>query len=82
VGYNPFARPDGPIYYDASAEPDTRLAPLSLYCVTPANRIPAVPNGDGRYEQVPNSSCPSFTPPRDNRFISRLTFTFSIGPDF
>ena len=83
VGYNPFAQPDGAIYFDASANPsDGRLAPLSLYCVTPNNTIPAVPNGRGSYEQVSNVSCPTFAPPRRNTFLSRLTFTFSIGPDF
>jgi outer membrane protein insertion porin family/translocation and assembly module TamA len=84
VGYNPFAQPAGAIYYDASAAPaDPRLAPLSLYCVTPGNRIAAVPNAAGRYEQVPDVACPStFTPQRKDTFLSRLTFTFSIGPDF
>ena len=84
VGYNPFAQPDGAIYFDASSAPaDARLAPLSLYCVTPGNRIPAVRNSRGTYEQVPNLGCPTtFAPDRKNTFLSRLTFTFSIGPDF
>jgi outer membrane protein insertion porin family/translocation and assembly module TamA len=82
VGYNPFAQPPGAIYFDASAAPPDGLAPLSLYCVTPGNAIPAVPNGSGKYEQVPGVPCPAFTPPRKVSFLSRLTFTFSIGPDF
>jgi outer membrane protein assembly factor BamA len=82
VGYNPFAQPAGAIYFDASAAPPDGLAPLSLYCVTPGNTIPAVPNGSGRFEQVAGVACPAFTPPRKNTFLSRLTFTFSIGPDF
>jgi outer membrane protein assembly factor BamA len=82
VGYNPFAQPPGAIYFDASAAPPDGLAPLSLYCVTPGNAIPAVPNGSGKFEQVPGVPCPAFTPPRKISFLSRLTFTFSIGPDF
>ena len=84
VGYNPFAQPEGAIYFDASAAPaDPRLTPLSLYCVTPGNLIPAVKNDAGTYEQLPNSRCrQTFAPERKNTFLSRLTFTFSIGPDF
>jgi outer membrane protein insertion porin family/translocation and assembly module TamA len=84
VGYNPFAQPPGAIYFDASAAPPAglALAPLSLYCVTPGNTIPAVANADGKYEQVSGARCADFTPPRRNTFLSRLTFTFSIGPDF
>ena len=81
VGYNPFPRPAGAIYYDAPPDPATGFAPL--YCVTPGNRIPAVPNAKGVYEQAPGVSCPtSFVPEQKNSFLSRLTFTFSIGPDF
>jgi outer membrane protein insertion porin family/translocation and assembly module TamA len=82
VGYNPFAQPPGAIYFDASAAPPAGLAPLSLYCVTPGNAIPAVPNAAGQYEQVAGARCNDFTPPRKSTFLSRLTFTFSIGPDF
>ena len=81
VGYNPFPRPAGAIYYDAPPDPTTGFAPL--YCVSPGNRIPAVPNSRGVYEQVPGVACPaSFVPQQKNSFLSRLTFTFSIGPDF
>jgi outer membrane protein assembly factor BamA len=81
VGYNPFPRPAGAIYYDAPPDPTTGFAPL--YCVSPGNNIPAVPNSRGVYEQVPGMSCPTtFVPPQKNSFLSRLTFTFSIGPDF
>jgi hypothetical protein len=32
---------------------------------------------------VPGAVCPtSFVPAQKNSFLSRLTFTFSIGPDF
>jgi outer membrane protein assembly factor BamA len=82
VGYNPFAQPPGAIYFDASAAPPVGLNPLSLYCVTPGNTMPAVRNADGNFEQVPGLTCPNFTPQRNSSFFSRLTFTFSIGPDF
>ena len=81
VGYNPFPRPAGAIYYDAPPDPATGFAPL--YCVSPGNFIPAVPNSRGVYEQVAGIACPAtFVPQQNNSFFSRLTFTFSIGPDF
>jgi outer membrane protein insertion porin family/translocation and assembly module TamA len=81
VGYNPFSQPPGAIYYDAAPSPTTGFAPL--YCVTPGNRIPAVMTSNGAYEQLPDVKCPdTFAPERKNTFLSRLTFTFSIGPDF
>jgi outer membrane protein insertion porin family/translocation and assembly module TamA len=80
VGYNPYPSPPGAIYYDVA--PNKGFAPL--YCVTPGNRIPAVPNpSNGVYEQVGGFACPStFKPPQNDSFFKRLTFTFSIGPDF
>ena len=81
VGYNPFPQPAGAIYYDAPPSPNTGFAPL--YCVTPGNNIPAVLTSNGRYEQVRDVPCrQDFAPERKNTFLSRLTFTFSIGPDF
>ena len=80
VGYNPFTQPPGAVYYDAPPN-STGFAPL--YCVTPGNLIPAVMTSNGSYEQIPDAKCPdTFTPQRKNTFLSRLTFTFSIGPDF
>ena len=80
VGYNPFARPSGAIYYDQA--PSARgFAPL--YCVSPRNTIPAVRNADGNLEQLSGSTCPAtFQPAQSRTFLSRLTVTFSIGPDF
>ena len=81
VGYNPFPQPPGAIYYDAPPTANTGFAPL--YCVTPGNRIPAVLTANGRYEQVQDVKCrDDFAPERKSTFLSRLTFTFSIGPDF
>ena len=80
VGYNPYPRPAGAIFFDRA--PDERgFAPL--YCVSPGNRIPAVRGPNGDYEQLSGYNCPAtYAPPRRNTFFSRLTFTFSIGPDF
>ena len=79
VGYNPFARPAGAIYYDVP--PDANgFAPL--YCVSPNNTIPAILGPRG-YEQVAGNACPAtFQPQQSRTFFSRLTWTFSIGPDF
>jgi outer membrane protein insertion porin family/translocation and assembly module TamA len=80
VGYNPYRRPAGAIFFD-QAPNVSGFAPL--YCVTPGNRIPAVKLANGEYEQLSGGSCPAtYTPPQKNTFFSRLTFTFSIGPDF
>jgi outer membrane protein assembly factor BamA len=55
VGYNPFVRPAGPIYYDQA--PNAKgFAPL--YCVSPGNTIAAVPNANGDLEQQSSSSVP------------------------
>jgi outer membrane protein assembly factor BamA len=80
VGYNPYQRPAGAIFYDKAPNAQG-FAPL--YCVSPGNRIPAVRLPNGEYEQLSGSSCPStYLPPESRTFLSRLTFTFSIGPDF
>jgi outer membrane protein insertion porin family len=73
AAYNPYKYPLGPIYYDAP--PVAGKAPL--YCVSPNNRLPVT---DG---QQAEGDCPNtFQPGHRGNFFSRLTFTFSIGPDF
>ena len=80
VGYNPFARPAGAIFFDKAPNAQG-FAPL--YCVSPGNRVPAVKLANGEYEQLSGNTCPAtFTPPQSTSFFRRLTFTFSIGPDF
>ena len=80
VGYNPFARPAGAIFYDQVPNAQG-FAPL--YCVSPGNRVPAVRLANGEFEQLSGNTCPAtFTPPSASSFLRRLTFTFSIGPDF
>jgi outer membrane protein assembly factor BamA len=75
AAYNPYPYPKGPIYYDAPVDPDTRRAPL--YCVTPGNRLPVT---DGVQAEGPCLA--TFEQQRRGNLFSRLTFTFSIGPDF
>ncbi len=79
VGYNPYRQPHGPIYYDASVNKETGLAPL--YCVSPGNTIP-VHVVASTYVQE-DLACPAtFLPPQSTGFFHRLTLTFSIGSDF
>ncbi|MGH7689011.1 MAG: BamA/OMP85 family outer membrane protein, partial [Gemmatimonadaceae bacterium] len=85
VGYNPYRQPRGPIYYDASVNKETGLAPL--YCVSPGNTIPVqVVAGTGSagptYVQAEQACPATFTPAQSSGFFHRLTLTFSIGSDF
>lgn len=71
VGYNPYPLPAGPIFYEAS--PDKSGNAL-LYCVSP-----------GYAQLLPQKvlDCPhTFVPAHSSAFLRKLTFTFSIGPDF
>ena len=75
VAYNPYPYPQGPIYYDAPFDNATQRAPL--YCVSPGNALPVT---DGVQAE---GRCPAtFEQGRRGNFFRRLTFTFSIGPDF
>jgi outer membrane protein assembly factor BamA len=85
AAYNPYGYPLGPIYFDAPPVGQSGggvSAPL--YCVSPNNRLPMLRDEDGRLTgvQAQGSCPPNFAPTRQNNFFSRLTFTFSIGPDF
>jgi outer membrane protein assembly complex protein YaeT len=87
VGYNPYPRPKGPIYYE-----ETKLAAAPLLCVSPLNVFPthffhddpAAPTTVTRIEQeVSPEGCPStYQPAKDNSFRSKLTFSFAIGQAF
>jgi outer membrane protein insertion porin family/translocation and assembly module TamA len=86
VGYNPYRRPNGPIYYEA-----TDLVDAPLLCVSPLNDIPTHfeyndptdPNKITKITQAPGSVCrASYQPAKDNRFRSKLTFSFAIGQAF
>jgi outer membrane protein assembly factor BamA len=78
VAYNPYDYPSGQIYYDAPPVDAPGVGIVSpLYCVSPENRLPVI---DGVQAE---GECPStFRPDQRRSFFGRLTFTFSIGPDF
>jgi outer membrane protein insertion porin family/translocation and assembly module TamA len=82
VGYNPYRRPAGPIYFEG-----TSLGG-ELLCVSPFNTIKTHitydTNGNPtNISQLPGGVCPStYQPPRDNSLRSKLTFSFAIGQAF
>jgi len=85
VGYNPYRRPKGPLYYEA-----TELAEAPLLCVSPFNFFPTHFTRDPVsgavtkiVQEVPPEGCPStYQPPKDNSLRSKLTFSFAIGQAF
>ena len=85
VGYNPYRRPTGPLYYEA-----TSLPGAPLLCVSPNNGVPthfSLPDPVTKVvtikQDIPANGCPAtYQPARDNRFRSKLTFSFAIGQAF
>jgi outer membrane protein assembly factor BamA len=85
VGYNPYQRPKGPIYYEA-----TELADAPLLCVSPNNFIPthitydpSSPTTVTKITQDPGLACPgTYQPAKENSLRSKLTFSFAIGQAF
>jgi outer membrane protein insertion porin family len=87
VGYNPYDRPAGPLYYEApSGVAATELAPEagSLPCVSPRNLLPVHRvSPDSNTLRQTEGRCPAtFVPRTDRRFFSRLTFGLAIGQAF
>ena len=84
VGYNPYPRPPGPIYFEG-----TNLGG-ELLCVSPNNFIkthitydPDDPTIITGISQGAGGVCPSnYQPPKDNSLRSKLTFSFAIGQAF
>jgi outer membrane protein insertion porin family/translocation and assembly module TamA len=89
VGYNPYQRPAGPLYYEATNEGG------ELICVSPGNDFPVTitpdpdnpPNGKLIKQTGKNPGetpkCPAtFQPAKDNGFFRKLTFSFAIGQAF
>ena len=75
IGYNPYDREAGPIYFN----PDVRR----LACATPGNTLVYRNTADGGLTEETGQQCPGgYNPPERKGFFQRLTFTFSIGPDF
>lgn len=85
IGYNPYRRPNGPLYYEATA-----LGGAPLLCVSPNNDLPThfslpapVTGVVTATQEVPRNGCPAtYQPARDNRLRSKLTFSFAIGQAF
>lgn len=76
VGYNSHDRDKGAIYYNPNV--------FTLACASPGNTIEYHRFGDdGPLVQVSGAGCDqSYDPPIRDRWYKRLTFTFSIGPEF
>lgn len=85
IGYNPYQRPRGPLYYEG-----TQFGGAPLLCVSPNNDFPTYFSDPDPVTKVVTvtqdllgKSCPStYEPPVDNRFIKKLTFSFAIGQAF
>ena len=85
IGYNPYDRPTGPIYYEV---PTT--APFdefgtgggSLPCVSPDNRLSVHLSDKDGLIQSAGACKPSFVPRTNRSFLSRLTFSLAIGQAF
>lgn len=82
VAYNPYAKPAGPVYFDYPLDdPDVpeRLRG-QLACVYPEAALPGAASLPAAAE---GGICPSlYRPSAPKRLRSRLTLTFSIGPEF
>ena len=90
AGYNPYP----PVVGQALFTPGRDLAAKGynqVYCAvpdgTPASLAPIStlrgPPGNQTWQQDPSVPCrPTYGPASPKRWIQRLTFTFSIGPDF
>jgi outer membrane protein assembly factor BamA len=88
VGYNPYSRPAGPIYYEVPrvvGPSDVLGADVgSLPCVSPGNTL-AVHRLDPDSNILVQSEgrCPAtFVPKSNTSFLSRLTFGLAIGQAF
>jgi outer membrane protein insertion porin family/translocation and assembly module TamA len=88
VGYNPYNRPPGPIYYEVprivQSTGDLTAAANTLPCVSPNNRLPVHRvNATGNELVQSEGRCPATFVPSPNRtFRSRLTFGLAIGQAF
>ncbi|HEX2723689.1 MAG TPA: BamA/TamA family outer membrane protein [Gemmatimonadaceae bacterium] len=84
VGYNPYRRPSGPLYYEVpggTPVDDLGTPAGSLPCVSPGNLLPVHRTSDG-LKQTEGRCPPTFTPRTSERFLSRLTFGLAIGQAF
>ncbi|MGI9090813.1 MAG: BamA/OMP85 family outer membrane protein [Gemmatimonadaceae bacterium] len=77
VGYNPYRRPLGPIYYE-----NTAAQGGALPCVSPRNTLPVTTDSTGALVQSEGRCEASFHPAANTSFGSRLTFGLAIGQAF
>ncbi len=77
LGYNPYRRAEGPLYYENSAANGG-----SLPCVSPGNTIPAVQDATGKWVQLEGRCDGTFKPAANRSFRSRLTLNLAIGQAF
>ncbi len=85
IGYNPYPRPKGPLYYEG-----TEFGGAPLLCVSPNNDLPThfslpdpLTNLVTVTQEVPRNGCPAtYQPPSTSGLRSRLTFSFAIGQAF
>jgi outer membrane protein assembly factor BamA len=80
VGYNPYVRPRGPIYFEQSAAEGSGLP-----CVSPTNTLPVTTRQteEGPILVQAEGRCPAtFLPATPGGFADRLTFSFAIGQAF
>jgi len=84
LGYNPYSRPAGPLYYEVpgSGQFDEFGTPAgSLPCVSPRNGLPVHLSDNGLVQD--GGTCrPSFSPSTSRSFLSKLTFSLAIGQAF
>lgn len=85
IGYNPYNRASGPIYYEVPSNTDfdslgTRGG--SLPCVSPNNGLSVHLSDEDGLIQSSGLCSPSFTPRPNRTFLSRLTFSLAIGQAF
>jgi outer membrane protein insertion porin family len=81
IGYNPYQRPLGPLYFEATNEGG------ELVCVSPRSNLPTHITRDvngtiTNIKQDPGTCLATFQPAKDKRFRSKLTFSFAIGQAF
>jgi outer membrane protein insertion porin family/translocation and assembly module TamA len=88
VGYNAYASPPGPAYYNPLLEGIAAIGDVRLICVSPGNNL-RVRLGDATGtartppRQIDEGNCPgTYAPARSKKFLSRLKLNFSIGQAF
>jgi hypothetical protein len=87
AGYNPYPPVLGQALFTPSRDLAINEGFKDVYCAVPegfAGDIPHYLRQNGAWVPIPNNSpCPQkFQPQTNSNFFRRLTFTFSIGPDF